>query len=43
MKLKVNDKFKVTVGLRASRVFICKYSSRNTAVTAMTFWKWREI
>jgi hypothetical protein len=35
-EIKVNDKFKVTVGLRASKSFICKHSSRNTAVTAMT-------
>jgi hypothetical protein len=35
---------KVTVGLRASRVSFAKHSSRRKhAVTAMTFWKWREI
>lgn len=36
-EIKVNDKFKVTVGLRASRVSFANTALENTAVTAMTF------
>ncbi|EIA10133.1 TonB-dependent receptor [Flavobacterium frigoris] len=36
-EIKFNDRFKVTVGLRASRVSFANTALENTAVTAMTF------